>query len=160
MPLFAGMAPRRRCPRDPMAPKYETQAAAADLGSGGDCKARQLGFTKNSRTRPDIQEPIDVPDELRIIRTHWGLDGPMPFRQVSAVAAGIVARIAWRQKVAELRRRGDRVLAEFLAEIAADRQIATYLDGLIDRYLAIDPEALEMVGADRLPPTPLYEVAS
>jgi hypothetical protein len=41
-------------------------------------------------------EPLDQggnADSLRIIRIHWGLDGPAPFRQVGNVAIDVLASL-------------------------------------------------------------------
>jgi hypothetical protein len=49
-------------------------------------------------------------------------------------------------------------MAELLAHVAADRNLGGYLDALVDRFAALDPEALRLTGADRMPPTPLHAV--
>jgi len=126
-----------------MAQNVETPAEGAVRGSEARSIAGAIDCLSNSASRVDLQGLSAPPD---------------PFVAVGAVAADIAGCLAWRRKVAELRRRGDRLLAEFLAELSAECLIATYVDELIDRYLAIDSEAIELVSADRLPQGPLHQV--
>ncbi len=127
-----------------MPQNVETPAVGAVWGSEARSIAGAIDGLTNSPSSVGLQVPL----------------APSTFRPIGEVAAEIIARIAWRRKVAELRGRGDRVLAEFLAHFAAERGIPTYVDELLDSYLAIDLAALELAGADRLPPAPLRVVPS
>ena len=53
---------------------------------------------------------------------------------------------------------GPRVLAEFLAEIAAERSITTIIDRKLAVYVDLDPAAVEAAGGDKFWPAPLREV--
>jgi hypothetical protein len=66
-----------------------------------------------------------------------------------------VADVAFGVKVARLHRRGPRLVAELLAHIAADRALGTYVDELLDTFLAIPDEALDLLDARELPRAPL-----
>jgi hypothetical protein len=50
-------------------------------------------------------------------------------------------------------------VAELLAEIAADHDLAREIDAKLDRYDGISADALTVTGGGRFPPTPLHEVA-
>jgi hypothetical protein len=73
-------------------------------------------------------------------------------------AAEIAADAAFRAKVAALYRCGPRPVAESLAEIAAERVLATYIDEKLGRYLALDGAALDVLNACVMPPAPLHKV--
>lgn len=79
-------------------------------------------------------------------------------RRVGAVAADIVADIRFRRLVEQVHAHGPRVMAELLAEIAAERMLATYVEGKLERYAALPREAVEAFNAGRLPLIPLRSV--
>ncbi len=79
-------------------------------------------------------------------------------RPIGQIAAEVVADLQFRHRVQRLHRLGDRVLGEFLAELGAERGIATVIDQKFDRYVELDPEVLEAAGGDRFWPAPLREV--
>ena len=79
-------------------------------------------------------------------------------RPIGEVAAEVVADLRYRRQVIRLHNQGPRVLAEFLAEIAAERSIGIIIDRKIDRYADLDPAAIEAAGADQFWPAPLREV--
>lgn len=80
------------------------------------------------------------------------------FRNLAEVAAELAADVAFRHRVRRLHARGPRLIAELLAHIAADRALGTYIDELIDSYLRLDDEALDLVGGRNLPPAPLTAI--
>ena len=90
-----------------------------------------------------------------ISRHFFGVD---PFRSVGAIAAEIVQDLTFRRKVTRLVAKGERVIGEMLAELAADRNLGTVIDQLLDRYLAIPDEALDIANGRDFPPAPLHEV--
>ena len=74
------------------------------------------------------------------------------------VAAEIGARLRFRRQVERLHRLGPRATAELLAEIGADRGIATVIDQKIDAYVDLGAGALEAAGGDDFWQPPLHEV--
>lgn len=75
-------------------------------------------------------------------------------------AAKIVADLSFQRRVEKLHRKGPRVIAEFLGEIAARHSLQMPIELLLDRYSAIDDCALEATGGDRFPPPPIHGVES
>lgn len=80
---------------------------------------------------------------------------PVPFHRVGEVAADVGADLRFRAIVRQLHDRGSRFLCEFLAHIAAERSLHTYIENAADRFLALDDAVLEILGADRMLPAPL-----
>ncbi len=68
------------------------------------------------------------------------------------------ADVRFRRKVRRLLGRGDRLIVEMLAELGADRLIATIIDQMLDRYLALPDEALDATGAHDFPPVTIHGV--
>ncbi len=101
---------------------------------------------------PDGFDPTATP----ILAVHWF--GVSPFRQVGTIASEIVANLSFRRRVTHLHERGPRVAAEFLAELGADRMIATIIDQKLDRFLTVPDEALDATGGHDFPPAPIHEV--
>ena len=106
----------------------------------------------------DANAGVELPpglDPVRhsIIAEHW-----FGWRPGSAVAAQVIEDLAFRHKVKRLVARGDRVVGEMLAEIAADRNLGTVIDEALDRYIEIDDAALDAIGGRDFPPRPLHEV--
>ena len=79
-------------------------------------------------------------------------------RPIGPVAAQVVADLRFRRQVERLHRLGDRVLTEFLAEIAVERGITTIIDRKLATYVDLDPAALEAGGGDTFWPVPLRGV--
>jgi hypothetical protein len=77
---------------------------------------------------------------------------------IGTLAAEIAADAAFRAKVAALYRRGPRLVAEMLAEIAAERALASYIDEKFNLFLALDDAALDVLSARDMPPAPLHKV--
>ena len=74
--------------------------------------------------------------------------------------AMVVADLRFRRQCQRLHALGNRAMTEFLAEIGAERSIMTLIDLKLDRYAALDPEALEATGGDSFWPAPIREVRS
>ena len=79
-------------------------------------------------------------------------------KSIYAVAAETVARLRFRRQVERLHRLGPRATAELLAEIGADRGIATVIDQKIDAYVNLGAGALEAAGGDDFWQPPLHGV--
>lgn len=77
---------------------------------------------------------------------------------LSATAAEIVADLAFRLRIRRLHARGPRLIAELLAELAAERLLLTDIEERLDRFLAITDAALNRTGGRELPPLPLHAV--
>ena len=75
---------------------------------------------------------------------------------VGPLCAEIVADLRYHRKVERLHSKGPRVVAEFLAELGADRLIATIIDEMLDRYLALADEALDTTEACDFWPAPIH----
>ncbi len=103
-------------------------------------------------------DPRDIPPgfdprKFPILSEHW-----FGWRPVGVVAAQVVQDLAYRRKIKHLVAKGDRVVGEMLAELAADRNLGTVIDQLLDRYLAIPDEALDIANGRDFPPAPLHVV--
>ncbi len=93
-----------------------------------------------------------------ILAVHYfGLEPPRP---VGSIAGVIVADMKFRRQVVHVHRLGPRVLAEFLAEIAEERNIRVVVERKLDRFAELDPAALDATGGDQFWPAPLREVPS
>ena len=55
---------------------------------------------------------------------------------------------------------GRRAFDELLIEIGTEFGITAFINQKIERYAGLDPEAVRLVGGDRFPPVPIYEVSS
>jgi hypothetical protein len=84
--------------------------------------------------------------------TGW-MESSAYLRGISDVAADIVSDLKFRTIVRQLHDRGSRFLCEFLAHIAAERSLHTYIEQTADRFLKLDVAVLEILGA-ALTPTP------
>lgn len=80
------------------------------------------------------------------------------FRPIGATAAEIVSDMKFRHEVKLLHELGPRVLTEYLGELAAERGIRVIVERKIERYAALDIDALELAGGDRFPALPVYLV--
>ena len=108
------------------------------------------------RSGPDDHADLPLglnPHEFPIIAAHF-----YNWRPVGAIAAEVVQDLAFRRKVQRLVAKGDRVVAEMLGELAAHRNLGTVIDELLDHYLAIPDEALDIANGRDFPPAPLHEV--
>ena len=97
------------------------------------------------------------PKRLPIISRHWF--GIEPFRSVGELAAEIVIDLQFQHRIKRLHAKGPRLIAELLAELAASHSLGTVIDQSLDRYLALDDTALDIVNGRELPPIPLHEVS-
>ena len=114
----------------------------------------------NHQDRPDDGGAVELPagldpQEFPIIAAHF-----YNWRSVGAVAAQVVQDLAFRRKIKRFVAKGDRVVTEMLAELAAERNLATVIDELLDRYLAIPDKALDIANGRDFAPPPLHEVLS
>ena len=80
------------------------------------------------------------------------------FRPIGGHLAEIVARLHFRRQVERLHQLGPRATAELLAEIGGERCIQTIIDRKLERYIELDPEALDAAGGDAFSPVPIHEV--
>ena len=76
------------------------------------------------------------------------------------IAAQTVADLALRRTVERVHGLGPRAVYELLVEIGEQRLCRTYLEQRVRRYAEIDPEHLAVLGGDKFPRPPLYEVMS
>lgn len=91
-----------------------------------------------------------------------GLDQPQTEAGVSSAtsAASIIVDPAFRRQIERLHQRGPRLIAELLAELAAERGLGTIIQQKIARYLDISDAALDFVpGARQLPPIPTHRAS-
>ncbi len=80
------------------------------------------------------------------------------FRRIGAIAAEVVADLRFRREVKRLHRLGPRVLAELLAELAAERGIRVLVERKIDKYAELEPEVLKAAGGDDFWQPPIHGV--
>ena len=106
-----------------------------------------------SRSRDCVPTDFDA-NALPIIARHFF--GVEPFRSIGAVAA--VADLRFRRQIERLHRLGPRATAELLAEIGVERSIMTIIDQKLERYVDLDPAAIEAAGGDRFWSVPLRGV--
>ncbi len=78
-----------------------------------------------------------------IARHFFGVE---PFRSMGQVAAEVVADLRFRRRVERLHQLGPRATAELLAEIGVERSITTIIDQKLERYVYLDPAAVEAAG--------------
>lgn len=86
-----------------------------------------------------------------------GLDQPQTASDVSSTiaAASLVVDPDFRQQIERLHQRGPRLIAELLAELAAERGLGTIIDQKLARYLEIPNAALDLIpDARQFPPMP------
>ena len=74
------------------------------------------------------------------------------------IAPSVIADLRRQRHVQELHRLGPRALDALLIEIGAERGITTLVERKIERYAALDGDALELAGGDRFPARPIHEV--
>ena len=63
-----------------------------------------------------------------------------------------LAEARLRRSLSKLYHRGERPIIELVEHVARDRLLGTYLDQLVERYLAIPEAALDITGGRELPP--------
>ena len=69
-----------------------------------------------------------------------------------------IADLRRQRHVRKLHRLGPRVIDALLIEIGAERGITTIIERKIEKYAALDIDALELAGGDRFPALPVYLV--
>ena len=111
------------------------------------------GKIQDAGTHAELPLGFD-PERWPIIATHF-----FGWRSVGNIAAQIVQDIEFRRKAQLLHAKGPRLIAELLAEIAASHGLGTVIDQSLDRYLALDEAALDILNGRELPPIPLHEIA-
>lgn len=79
-------------------------------------------------------------------------------RKFGAVAADIVADLKFRRLVGRVHALGPRVVAELLAEIAAERSIMVLIEQKLERYAALPVGVVEALNAAEMPAVPLRQV--
>ncbi len=104
-------------------------------------------------TQADLPADFDT-KRLPIVARHW-----FGWEPIGTVAARVVQDIEFRRKAQRLHAKGPRLIAELLAELAASHSLGTVIDQSLDRYLALDDAALDILNGRELPPTPLHEVS-
>ena len=85
------------------------------------------------------------PDAHPIIAQHFF--GIEPSRSAGTTGIDIIADLKRQRHIRKLHRLGDRVLDEMLTEIGDKYGIATGIERTVERYAALDPEALVLAGA-------------
>ena len=79
---------------------------------------------------------------------------------IGPIAAELVADLKFRHQIQRLHRLGPRVVGEFLAELGAERGIATVIDQKIDTYVELGAAVLEVAGGDGFWPVPVRKIGS
>lgn len=74
---------------------------------------------------------------------------------ITPAAVDLVSDLRFRAAARKIHDRGPRFLCEFLAHIAADRSLRVYIEQLAERFLKLDVAAMEILGADIMPPAPI-----
>ena len=113
------------------------------------CNQESRGLGPASNLPPDFD-----PERFPIIARHF-----FGWRSVGDIAARVIQDIEFRRKAQRLHEKGPRLIAELLAELAANHGLGTVIDRSLDRYLALDDTALEILNGHELPPIPLHEIS-
>ncbi len=79
---------------------------------------------------------------------------------IGPIAAEVVADLQFRRKVIRLHRQGSRAMGEFLAELGAERGIATVIDQKLERYAELGAAVLEVAGGDEFWPVSVRKIRS
>ena len=69
-----------------------------------------------------------------------------------------IGELRFRRDVEQLHRLGPRTLVAFLDELGAERLLRSEIEHKLRRYGRVSPDMLSAVGADRLPPSPVWLV--
>ncbi len=69
-----------------------------------------------------------------------------------------IADLRRQRHVRQLCRLGPRAIDALLTEIGAERGITTIIERKVERYAALDLDALALVGGDHFPAQPIHEV--
>jgi hypothetical protein len=70
----------------------------------------------------------------------------------------VLADLRFRRLVAQVHALGPRVMAEFLAELGAERTLRTPIEIKLERFAALDPVVLQALAADRFACVPIHLV--
>ena len=117
--------------------------------------APRIATNSDGRTAEPTPADLD-PAVLPIIARHFF--GVEPPRQNTLVTVDVVADLRRQRHVRQLYRLGPRVLDELLVEIGAERGITTIIERKIEKYAALDIDALEIAGGGRFPGQPIHVV--
>ncbi len=79
-------------------------------------------------------------------------------RQDRVTDSHVIAEMRRQRHVRQLYRLGPRAIDALLIEIGVERSIMTLIERKVERYAAVDADALEIVGGDRFPAQPIHEV--
>ena len=127
----------------------------------GDGGLRQAGTEKRLIDPPHIcpfPANLSTPAEKKSGGHHQPLIAPGVSSATSA--ASIIVDPAFRRQIERLHQRGPRLIAELLAELAAERGLGTIIQRKLARYLNIPDAALDAVpGARQLPPMPPHRAS-
>ena len=115
-------------------------------GDPGRTKRRQLTGALDSA--PADFEPAAHPI---IARHFFGIE---PIRPIDQVAGEVVADFKRQRQIKHVYSLGVRAVGEILFEVAEGED----LDRALDAYERLTPSLLEAVGADRFPPSSIYQV--
>ena len=85
-------------------------------------------------------------------------DVELPANSAGRAAAALVADLRFRNKMTILLAMGDRPATEMVAELAVVHGLEAAVDELLDRYVAIPDEALDIANGRDLSPLPIHEV--
>ena len=107
----------------------------------------------------DTSRDNDTHSEKQVSRRsrRWKACGPRPLGPGERAANNALQRQRNIRAVHDL---GRRAFDELLIEIGTEFGITAFINQKIERYAGLDPEAVRLVGGDRFPPVPIYEVSS
>ena len=81
---------------------------------------------------------------------------PLDIPTVGVIAAMTVSDLRFQRQVARLCELGPRVVAELLAELGAERLLASLIEEKLSKYTALSEPALTIAGGHHFPPIPLH----
>ena len=95
--------------------------------------------------------PDFSPGDYPIIAQHW-------FGIHPANGTAHARDLRFQRDVQKLHKAGPRAVYEFLCEIGAARLCRTMIELRVADYGQLDPNALEVLNGDRMPPAPIHRV--
>ena len=127
----------------------------------GDYRERQVDNRSGVRCRPPDQERRRGPGSNRAADFNKGNNdnsnastNSTPHLSLQSRRLSETRRLRRQRYAARIWRLGDRVLFELVEHIAGRFDLEDEVDRLLDRFAGLDPDALRLLGADRLPPNP------
>ena len=113
--------------------------------------APHLAFSRHARALDQAEFQDRLPWRMPLRAAEHRPPGPGERAAISALRR--------QRHVKKLHGLGSRALDELLIEIGTEFGITAFIEQKIERYAALDPEAVQLVGGDCFPAQPIHEVS-